>query len=100
YYNGFGGAAQVGWLPPMSAIERIEVIRGPMSSLYGSSALGGVINVITKKVSDRWSGGVSVDGTIQENSDASNSYQARYYLSGPLIKDRLGLMLYGSKYHR
>jgi outer membrane receptor for ferrienterochelin and colicins len=37
-----------GWTPPLSAIERIEVVRGPMSSLYGSDAMGGVINIITR----------------------------------------------------
>lgn len=36
---------------PMSAIERIEVVRGPMSSLYGSEAIGGVVNVILKHAS-------------------------------------------------
>lgn len=35
------------WVP-VDAIERIEVVRGPMSSLYGSDALGGVVNIITK----------------------------------------------------
>ncbi|MEO8230736.1 MAG: TonB-dependent receptor [Ignavibacteriota bacterium] len=35
---------------PITDIERVEVIKGPASSLYGSTAIGGVINIITKKV--------------------------------------------------
>jgi outer membrane cobalamin receptor len=42
--------AWVAWgLIPKDAIQRIEIVRGPMSALYGSDGLGGVINVITKK---------------------------------------------------
>jgi outer membrane receptor for ferrienterochelin and colicins len=36
---------------PSSLIERVEVVKGPASSLYGSEAIGGLINVITKKPS-------------------------------------------------
>ena len=46
-YSGDNG--DIVWeLIPMSDIERVEVIKGPASSLYGSSAIGGVINIITK----------------------------------------------------
>ncbi|WP_252147104.1 TonB-dependent receptor plug domain-containing protein, partial [Escherichia coli] len=41
--NGFS-AMNTGFMPPLAAIERIEVIRGPMSTLYGSDAMGGVVN--------------------------------------------------------
>ena len=37
---------------PISQIERVEIIKGAASSLYGSAAIGGVINVITKKISE------------------------------------------------
>jgi len=36
---------------PNSIVERIEIVKGPASSLYGSEAVGGLINVITKKTS-------------------------------------------------
>ncbi|TVQ68976.1 MAG: hypothetical protein EA372_12580 [Chromatiaceae bacterium] len=39
------------FIPPVAAIERIEVIRGPMSTLYGSDAMGGVVNIITRRPS-------------------------------------------------
>lgn len=65
--NGFGDTS-TSFMPPMSAIERIEVIRGPMSTLYGSDAMGGVVNIITKKVASEWGASISLDHTFQEDS--------------------------------
>ncbi len=43
----------IGWIAwsqiPKDAIERIEIVRGPSSALYGSEGLGGVVNIITKR---------------------------------------------------
>lgn len=57
--NGFGDV-DTNFIPPTSAIEQIEVVRGPMSTLYGSDAIGGVVNIITKKVPQKWGGEVNV----------------------------------------
>ena len=44
---------------PLDNVERIEVVRGPSSVLYGSDALGGVINVMTKMPEERFETGMT-----------------------------------------
>lgn len=58
----------------LSNIERVEVIRGPMSVLYGTDALGGVINLITKTpAKQQWSAGASgfYESSGQYNTEAT-----------------------------
>ena len=54
-----GGAFNFG-VDTLADIERIEVVRGPMSSLYGSGAIGGVINLITRRGSGAPHGSVEI----------------------------------------
>ncbi|HMN43223.1 MAG TPA: TonB-dependent receptor [Povalibacter sp.] len=99
YPNSFGGN-QFNHIPPLDAIERIEVIRGPASTLYGADALGGVINIITKKVSERWQASATVGHSLQENDAFGADTTYDLTVSGPLIRDVLGLSLRGSRYER
>lgn len=95
YPNSFEGA-QLASIPPLSMIERIEVIRGPMSTLYGSDAMGGVINIITKKISKEWTGAIGYAKTFQTESAYGNDDKVDFSIMGPLIENKLGLSLRGS----
>lgn len=92
-----GGSAgvQSNLIPPLDAIERIEVVRGPMSSLYGADAMGGVINIITRKVAKEWGGSVTAGTTLAGRGSRGNEYQGSFFLSGPIKTDMLGLQIYG-----
>lgn len=92
--NGNRGYEQ-SFVPPAEAIERIEVVRGPMSSLYGSDAIGGVINIITRKVTPEWGGSVTYDYSARQHSDQGNARQTQFFLNGPLVGDTLGLQVWG-----
>lgn len=92
--NGLGN--QSSFMPPPSMIERIEVIRGPASTIYGSDAMGGVINIITKKHSNTFSSGIQMETKLFEpESEWGNVYGTNGYMNIPLIKDTLSLNLRG-----
>jgi len=57
----------------INSIERIEIVEGPMSVMYGTDALAGVVNIITKKGSD--TGTLSVEARVLEET-AGDEYEA------------------------
>ncbi|WDE15326.1 TonB-dependent receptor [Acinetobacter schindleri] len=79
------------WITP-EMIERIEVVRGSMSTLYGSEAVGGVINIITKKVPNELSGSVSVNYSKPDTSQRGDTKTYGATLAGPLTES-LGFRL-------
>ena len=68
-------------------IDRIEIIRGPQSTLYGSDALAGVINIITKKGSGKPKFTISTEG------GSYNTYKGALGSSGALNKMNYSLAL-------
>jgi len=95
--NGAQAGTPINFLPPLDAIARIEVIRGPASSLYGTDAIGGVINIITKKVVNNFGASFTTEyikaGPGNEvTNDGVNSSVA---LNVPVIRDRLSLQFTG-----
>ncbi len=75
---------QYDWMP-MADVERIEVVRGPLSALYGSEAMGGVVNVITRRPSaERWSGSAAVEGLWAEGDRGGDGWRVGARAAGPL----------------
>jgi outer membrane receptor for ferrienterochelin and colicins len=66
-------------------IDRIEIVKGPTSSLYGSEAMAGVVNIITAEPAKGFSGGVAGRYGTNKNADISlnSSYKTdKFYISG------------------
>lgn len=70
---------------PIDEVDRVEVARGPFSSLYGGNAMGGVVNVLTRPVDRR-----SFEAFGQHGTNGTGSYSGRY---ADRLFGRLGLTL-------
>ncbi len=90
---------ELGWVPS-EAIERVEVVRGPLSALYGSEALGGVINIITRAATDHWQGSFSSYALINDHGQDGDQYKTGFYVGGPLLPGKLGVNAWGEYRHR
>ena len=74
---------------PFEAIERIEVVRGPTSALYGRNAVGGTINIITRRAPSELEIGAQLTG------GSFGFVKPRLTLGGP-VTDGINLLLTGS----
>jgi vitamin B12 transporter len=74
--SGVGGAFDLRLLP-IDQIERIEILKGSQSTLYGSDAIAGVINIITKKKGDK-----PFEGTVQAAYGSYNTFKGGLTVAG------------------
>ncbi len=78
--SGVGGAFDLRMLP-LDQVERIEILKGSQSTLYGTDAIAGVINIITKKKGDKPLGGF---GTLSFGS--YNTFKGNAGIAGSVEK--------------
>lgn len=82
----------------LADIERVEVVKGPQSALYGRATFSGAVNYITKRPTDEVTG--SISATVAEYDEL----RVNGTISGPIIKDKLagrltaGMQKEGSPY--
>lgn len=72
----------------MANVGRIEIIRGPVSSVYGSEAIGGAVNFISKRPSVRPTAGLSVQGN-------NIGYRRTDFYASNTLKNKLGIRVAG-----
>ena len=73
-------------------IERVEIVRGPGSSVYGSNAVFGIINIITRS-------GEGMDGAELAGAAGSHGTDAERISAGGRLDNGLDWLLSGSRYH-
>ncbi len=83
---------------PLFDLERVEVLKGPGSALYGRATLSGAVNYITKRPGD------TLEGQFSASAASHDEYEVLARLSGPLVADKMGFSLsarhyeYGGEY--
>ena len=84
-----GTRVNSGVFPEVSGLERVEVLKGANAMLYGNTAAGGIINMITKKPRFNFGGSIGLNG------GSWNSYKPTVDFYGPL-SDKIAFRLNGA----
>jgi len=82
------------WVP-VEAVESVEVIRGPAAARYGSGAAGGVVNIITKGVTDTTHGAITTYFNAPESNQEGETQRVNFNVSGPMT-ETLGYRIFGN----
>ncbi|ORM71182.1 FepA family TonB-dependent siderophore receptor [Pantoea rwandensis] len=83
------------WVPA-EMVDHIDVLRGPAAAHYGSGAMGGVVNIITKRPTNDWHGALNFFTNQPEDKKQGTTNRMGFNLSGALIEDVLTMRLYGN----
>ena len=83
------------WVP-VEEIESITVLRGPAAARYGSGAMGGVVNIVTKKVPKEFKGQINLYANQPQDSKEGGTRRIGFNLGGPIVQDVLGFRIYGN----
>lgn len=78
---------------PLDLVDHIEIVRGAASALYGSDAIGGVVNIITKKIPDKLAAGMTIQGGMHGAQGGGES-KIRGHIGDSV--DRFGFLVAGS----
>jgi len=90
--NTYHGATDLNSIP-VESIERVELSSGTSSTLYGSQAFGGVVNIITKQGSEI----PQLNGLVEYGSYDQDNYRLSYGGSGGNVKYSLGFEQYDAQ---
>ena len=86
-YSGFSSGLSLLQIPPLD-LQQVEIINGSSSTLYGADAIAGIVNLITKKPSDKPEFSVLLNQTHKGGTDFSSFYTAK--------KDKFGITMLAS----
>ena len=92
FIDGIAQDHLVNYWTDITNIERVEVLRGSQGTLYGKNAIGGVINIISKKP------GNDFEAKITTKAAENETYRIKGFVNGPIVKDKLFLGLSGNYY--